>query len=158
MGLAMARTLIELCSLATCWQDLARDLVDAIGQLEAQIKQAAVERDDRSILLTVEPGMSALRLAACRSDGVVITPEKAGIRLCFSALPADTDQGRDDGMVPPNASIDRAASKAAADMISWAKDPDTFELVEYRRFTLFLAWHEHAPFKIDEFAYGLWDE
>lgn len=154
----MARTLIQLSSRATCWQDLARDLVSAIDQLEAQNKQSAIEHDARSVLLTVEPCMNVIRLTVCPSVAVAIPSTDTGIRLFFNPLPVATDQDREDGIVPPNASIDRAASKAAAEMVSWAKDPDTFELLEYRRFTLFLAWPEGTRYKIDELAYGLWDE
>ena len=92
----MVLSQIELCSPCTCWQDLARDLVSAIDQLEAQNKQSAIERDDLSVLLTVESGMNAIRLTACRSDAVAITPADAGIRLFFSPLPVATDQDRED--------------------------------------------------------------
>lgn len=141
-----------------CWQDLAHDLVRAIDQLETQTKRLAVEQDEPSILLTVESGMTAIRLAACRSDGVVIPTSPAGVRLDLGALAAVTDRDRDDGTTPANASIDRAASKAAAEMMSWSKDPETYELVERRRFTLFLAWPDGTHSRIDELAYGLWDE
>jgi hypothetical protein len=156
--LALPRNLIELSSRAGCWQDLARDLVRAIDQLEARNTWTDVQRDDRSIVLLVEPGMKAIRLAACGSDGLVITPTDAGIRLRFRLLPVFTDQDRDDGMIPQNASIDRAACWAAAEMKSWVKEPDTFELVEHQRFILFLAWPEGTTSRIDELAYGLWDE
>lgn len=43
-------------------------------------------------------------------------------------------------------------------MLAWHKDPETFEVVETRRYRLLLQWPHREPEVVDEWAYGLWDE
>ncbi len=156
--LTMAHRWLERGSNCVCWQDLAADLVAAIDLLESRTARQLPAEGGRAILLRVDLGQHIIFLSLCDPGAQSQTTTAEGVRLRFSPLPGATDQRRDDGASPPNASVDRAVSKAAADMVSWSKDPDTFELIETRRFKLFLAWDQGPQAEVDEFAYGLWDE
>jgi hypothetical protein len=155
---ALESPVTALRSNAHQWQDLADDLLFAIDRLEALNRKAQVPSFSRNILITISADHQSLSLClnrfGARPDGV----GEEVVRLGFCPLPITTDEARDDETIPPNASIDRAISKAAAEMLSWTKDPETFELVEHRRYSLFLQWPGEAPSPVNEYAYGLWDE
>ncbi len=154
----MVQRWIEWGSRCACWQDLAADLIAAIDQLESRTAQPPPTPGGGAVLLRVDPTQNIICLTWCDVQGQSLINMSEGVRLRFNPLPKMMEQQREDGSSPPNASVDRAVSKAAADMMSWSKDPETFELIETRRFKLFLAWDQGPGAEVDEYAYGLWDE
>lgn len=145
-------------SAAVTWQDLADDLLFAIDQLEAFDRTAKVATIHQAILITVADDLQSLLLSWCSPENSEAGIGDQALRMSLLPLPTDTDTARDDEAEVPNASIDRAISKAAAEMLSWCKDPENFELLEQRRYQLFLCWPGEAPVQVSEYAYGLWDE
>lgn len=145
-------------SQAATWQDLARDLLFAIDQLDASDRSRKVAEVRTAIVITVADDMRSLvlnRFCPRRSQTSCGT---LALRMDLRLLPAATDMVRDDEMAVPNASIDRAISKAACEMLSWTREPDTFELLEHRRYSFYLQWPGETPALVNEYAYGLWDE
>jgi hypothetical protein len=140
------------------WRGLSQDLLLAISRLEALNRKAPLSTIGRSILLTVGPEQQDIRIEYCGPAGQQITASGQSLAIHFAPLPVATDVERDDGSTPPNASIDRAISKAAVDMLNWTKDPDTFELIEHQRYQLYLRWSGSDAAEVYEWAYGLWDE
>lgn len=134
------------------WQALAQELLRAIDRLEA-----ATPGPPRAILLRLAEDLRSIELIWCDADGMA--PQAAtGLRLALPALPAFTDRARDDARIVPNHSIDRAISKAAAEMLSWSTDPESFELLTHQRHALHLRWPGATAEPVNEYAYGLWDE
>lgn len=154
----MTQRWLEWASTCARWQDLAADLVAAIDLLETRTVQPPSAESGRAILARVDLGQSIIFLSLCDTGAKNPTSQKEGIRLRFKSLPRVMERQRDDGTSAPDASVDRAISKAAAGMMSWSKDPETFELIERRRFRLFVAWDQGPEIEVDEYAYGLWDE
>lgn len=132
---------------ATTWSELAESIVEAIDGLE----KTGPEPIGGSLLLAVGQDFRSIRIAAYEGGH----PE---LVLRLGTLPRTTDQAREDNLPVPHGCIDRAISKAAAGMLSWTKDPETFELVEHQRYSLFLRWPEQDTVLVDPYAYGLWDE
>ncbi|MXO71467.1 hypothetical protein [Alteraurantiacibacter buctensis] len=130
------------------WRELATVLATAIDRLAAD--DPPVEAG-AALLLAVDPELDCIRV---RPKGSAA----AGVCVALGPLPRATDRPRDDGALVPCGSIDRAASKVAADMLGWHKDPQTCEVVETQRFWLYLQWPGESPAAIYEWAYGLWDE
>lgn len=149
---------LHLPSQAIDWRQLAGDLVIAIGRLEASVGDTDTVPARQAILIAVAGDLLSLDLRWCEPDGGSASSCGLAILLSVPPLAAQTDMARDDDATPPNASIDRAVSKAAAEMLSWTKDPDTFELLEHRRYWVFLCWPGEAPAPVNEYAYGLWDD
>jgi hypothetical protein len=144
-------------SLAVTWQDAAGDLLRAINQIETMSRPDKLAASDPALLVTVGQDLQSLTLQKCAADGTPTSIETA-VQIRFPLLPNATDVTRDDDIHPANASIDRAVCKAAAEMLSWTKDPDTLELIEHRRYWLFVLWPTAEPTPVNEYAYGLWDE
>ncbi len=109
--LTMANRWLERGSNCVCWQDLAADLVAAIDLLESRTAQQVPAEDGRAILLRVDLGQHIICLSRCDPGAQGQTDTTESVRLRFSPLPGATDQRRDDGASPPNASVDRAVSK-----------------------------------------------
>jgi hypothetical protein len=143
---------------AVIWQDLADDLLFAIDQLEAISHTAKGTPIHQTILIAVADDLQSLRFCWCSPEGSEAGIDDQALRMSLQLLPTDVEIARDDEATVPNASIDRAISKAAAEMLSWTKDPENFELLEQRRYQLFLQWPGGMPALVDEYAYGLWDE
>jgi hypothetical protein len=142
---------LRLVSYAADWRALASDIALAIDQLKARA-------DDRMILIGVADDLRALTVELYRPGALDSEPLDRKVHLAFPPWPAATDQAHERGETPPNASIDRAIAKVAAGMLSWTKDPETFELIEHCRYRLFLRWPGGERKQVDEYAYGLWDE
>lgn len=140
------------------WRELARDLLLALRLLEDASKQEVVRVIGQSVLLSIAHDLHSIRLEWCRPNGEKYYLPNQIIELNFDELPIQTDKKRDDGVATPNSSIDRAVCKLAADMLSWTKNPQTFELITHRRFFLFICWHGDEPKIVNEYEYGLWDE
>lgn len=140
------------------WRELATDLLFALKQLEDASKQEVLRVIGQSVLLTIAHDFKSIRLEWCRPNGDKYYLPNQIIELQFYELPVLTEQPRDDGFSPQNSSIDRAICKLAADMLSWTKDPQTFELVTHQRYKIFISWHGETPIKVNEYEYGLWDE
>ena len=143
---------------AVIWQDLADDLLFAIDQLEAISHTAKAAQIHQTILIAVADDLQSLRLSWCSPEGSEAGIGDPALRMRLPLLPTVTETAREDEATVPNASIDRAVSKAAAEMLSWTKDPENFELLEQRRYALFLQWPSGMPAPVNEYAYGLWDE
>lgn len=111
----------------------------------------------RAILMSVADGLRAIRLHWCDQDGRRLAILEQGVQLNFKDLPERTSAPRDDAGSPPNASIDRAISMVGAEMLSWSKDPESFELIEHQRCKLFFSWPGGVVEEVDQYAYGLWD-
>jgi hypothetical protein len=155
--------LMPLISYATHWQDLANDLLRAIDQLEEINRSTKVVTLHRAILITVADDLKSMSLTWCRSGGGEPVIGGDLVRLEVGTLPETTEVVRSEPMfadpvIPPNASIDRAVSKAANAMLSWTTDPETLELLTHQRYHLFLCWAGGQPKPVYEYAYGLWDE
>lgn len=148
----------KFTSHARRWQSLARDVILAIDRLETSDGAASLRPSRCSILLSVSAAMDRIRLEYCDSSGQPFSADIQYLDICFSELPKQTDVQRDDDRVPANGSIDRAICKAAADMLSWKRDPETCELTERQRYCLFVRWAEGPITLVYEWAYGLWDE
>jgi hypothetical protein len=140
------------------WTTLAEDLLFAIDRLEAINRKAGLATINRNILLPIDEDMQSISLFWCSAGGELLAAVNQSVKLRFAPLSAITDRPRDDGITPPNGSIDRAISKLAADMLSWSKDPETFELITHQRYRLFLRWPAEETITANEYAYGLWDE
>jgi hypothetical protein len=149
---------IELVSRVATWQELASDMIAAIDLLESMNRSNDRVMSARSILMSIDESFDGIRLVWSSAQGRPIEHPAWCVLLRLPALPATTDRLRDDGAVPPNASIDRAISKTAADMLSWTKDPETFEVLEHQRYQLFMRWADEGGAEVNEYAYGLWDE
>lgn len=143
---------------AARWQGLANDLALAVRRLEAMDRNVKMVAINQAIMIRVADDMQSLSLRFCAPNGKELSISDAAILMRFPSLPATTDVKRNDGWPPPNGSIDRAISKLAADMLSWTKNPATFELVEHRAYFLFVHWPGGETSSVDEYAYGLWDE
>lgn len=143
---------------ALTWQDLADELLFAIDRLEAINSSRKLSAIHQAILITVADDLQSLHLVWHSPDGEESEVASQSLQLCFPLLPTFTDIARDDETEVPNASIDRAVSKAAAEMLSWSKDPENCELLEQRRYQLFLCWPDETPAPVNEYAYGIWDE
>lgn len=130
----------------------------SIGRLEALNCKAPLARISRSILLSIGPELEDIRIEYCDPAGQQLGASGQSLAIHFAPLSMVTDVARDDGSTPPNASIDRAISRLAADMLSWSKDPETCELIEHQRYQLFLRWPGEEAEEVYEWAYGLWDE
>lgn len=143
---------------AANWQELANDLAVAVASLETTGSNAKVASINQAIQIDVADDCQSLSLGLCGSNGTQSGVSDAELRIRFPLLPAITDALRDDGWTPPNGSIDRAISKVAADMLSWTKDPETFEVIEHRAYFFFIRWPGSEPVPVNEYAYGLWDE
>lgn len=102
--------------------------------------------------------MDRIRLEYCDSSGQPFLANTQYLDICFPEPPMQTDVKRDDDLFPGNGSIDRAICKAAADMLSWAKKPETCEVVECQRYCLFERWADGPITLVYEWAYGLWDD
>lgn len=152
------KALERFVSHAVSWQGLADDLAMAVRRLEAMDRSARVVSINRAILVGVDEDMQSLSLRWCAPNGTRSSISDAALSLRFPPLPATTDALRDDGWTPPNASVDRAISKLAADQLSWTKDKATFELIEHRAYCLFVRWPGSETAPVNEYAYGLWDE
>ena len=153
----------RLDSYAVIWQDLASDLLFAIDRLETMNRKAPLEVPSRAILFSIADHLQSIRLNWCDTNGQPLPAIGQEICLDLLPLPEATDLTRTEPMlappvIPPNGSIDRAICKAAAEMMSYSKDPETFEVLEHERFRLFLRWGEGEPAPVYQFAYGLWDE
>ncbi|WP_430443816.1 hypothetical protein [Sphingorhabdus contaminans] len=150
------------CELVDCaavtWQDLADDLLFAFDRLEEINPNSKWTEDHQAILIRVANDMQSLTLSKCPLDSGEAVLGGQTLRIRLRPLPSITDLARDDAAEVPNAIIDRAISKAAAEMLSWTKDLDCFELLEQRRYWLFLQWPGGIPALVNEYAYGLWDE
>jgi|GEM_PF-4924025 hypothetical protein len=140
------------------WRELAENLVFSLKQLESHSKEGVIDVIRQSVLLSISENHRSIRCEWVRQDGERYNFLDHAVELQFDELPVLTDLARDDGLVPQNASIDRAVCKLAADMLSWKKDPLTFELIETRRYQIFISWHQEKPLKVYEYQYGLWDE
>lgn len=143
---------------AANWQELANDLTMAVARLEATGSNAKFVSMNQAIQIDVAEDCQSLSLSLCGPNSAQSGISDAELRIHFSLLPAITDALRDDGWTPPNGSIDRAISKVAADMLSWTKDPETFEVIEHRDYFFFIRWPGRQPVPVNEYAYGLWDE
>lgn len=153
----------RLDSYAVIWQDLASDLLFAIDRLETMNRKAPLGVLSRAILFSIAEDLQSIRLNWCDTNGQPLPAIDQEIRLDLLPLPEATDETRTEPMfappvIPPNGSIDRAISKAAAEMMSYSKDPETYEVLEHERFRLFLRWGGGEPALVYQFAYGLWDE
>lgn len=137
---------VAMRSQATGWRSLADDLLRAIDWLDAHGASG-----EPAIRITVAADRRSLSLCACDAPGA------PALTLALGVLPETTDAAREDGQRPPNAAIDRAVCFAAAAMLSWSKDPETFELLTHQRHALLLAWDEGPASPVDPWAYGLWD-
>lgn len=149
-----------LSSDADSWRELARDLLGALTTMELLARVSQKSTTSTAILLTVALDFQGVSLRWCNLTGQPIHAEADGVTIRLQTLPKATDVERDDGTTAPNSSIDRAISRLAADMLSWTKDAETFELVQHQRYKLFLSWSladGHARC-VNEYAYGLWDE
>lgn len=149
----------ELISLAADWPELAGDILKAIESLERTVVPTG---GPGHILLKVAPDLQSLQ-AQWWDSQTGCPGEGSRVQLRFGEMPLTTDESRTEAqfaepVAPPNATIDRAISKAAADMLSYATDPDTFELLTVQRYQLWLQWPGGQPARVYEFAYGLWDE
>lgn len=142
---------------ASDWQGLSRDLLLAISRLEALNRKAPLATISHSILLSVGPELQEIGVEFCTPAGQRLDATGPLLAIHFAPLPPTTNAERDDGGIPPNASIDRAISKAASEMLSWTKDPETFEVIEHQRYRFFLRWAGEAAEAVNEWAYGLWD-
>lgn len=140
------------------WRGLSQDLLLAIGRLEALNRKASLATISRSILLSIGPKLQDIRIEYCDPTGQQLGASGQSLTIHFAPLPVVTDVARDDSSTPPNASIDRAISTVAAEMLSWSKDPETCELIEHQRYQLFLRWSGEEAEEVYEWAYGLWDE
>ncbi len=148
---------------AVNWQELANDLLFAIDRLEMMNRKASVAVMGRAILFSIAEDLQSISLNWCDANGQRLLSSEQELRLDLLPLPEATDETRTEPMfappvIPPNGSIDRAISKAAAEMLSFTKDEETFEVLEHERFRLFLRWAEGEPKPVHEYAYGLWDE
>jgi hypothetical protein len=140
------------------WRGLSQDLLLAISRLEALNRKAPLSTMSRSILFSIGPELQDIRIEYCDPTGQQLGASGQSLAIHFAPLPIVTDVERDDGSIPPNASIDRAISKAAAEMLSWSKDPISFEVIEHQRYRLFLRSAGGEAAAANEWAYGLWDE
>lgn len=138
---------MERISLATTWSEVAEDLIAAIDLLERSELEIAAP----SLLIEVADDFRTL-LVAVREGG------HSQVALRLATLPETTDVAREDGLTAPQGSIDRAISKVAAAMLSWTKDPETLELLEHQRFSLFVRWPGAETSPVNPYAFGLWDE
>lgn len=145
---------------ADSWRELARDLLGALTTMELLARVSQKSTTSSAILLTVALDFRCVSLRWCNLTGQPIHAEADGVTIRLQTLPKATDVERDDGTTAPNSSIDRAISRLAADMLSWTKDAETFELVQHQRYKLFLSWslEEGHARCVNEYAYGLWDE
>jgi hypothetical protein len=139
------------------WRGLSQDLLAAISTLEALNREAPSGTISRSILFSISPELQDIRIEYCDPAGQQLGALGQSLSIHFAALPVSTDVERDDGSTAPNASIDRAISTVAAEMLSWSKDPETCELIEHQRYQLYLRWSGRDAAKVYEWAYGLWD-
>jgi hypothetical protein len=149
-----------LSSDADSWRELAKDLLGALTTMELLARVSQKSTKCPAILLTVARDFQRVSLQWCNLTGEPIHAETDGVTIRLRTLPKATDVERDDGSTAPNASIDRAISRLGADMLSWTKDAETFQLVQHQRCKLFLSWsleEGHAQC-VNEYAYGLWDE
>jgi len=138
---------VELFSRAATWPELAEDLIAAIDLFD-RFELGVVAP---SLLIEVGDDFRTLR----------VTPGEEGhpeVILRLETLPKTTDLAREDGLPVLHGSVDRAISKAAAAMLRWTKDPETLELVEHQRYSLFLRWPGAETSPVNPYAYGLWDE
>lgn len=154
---------MQLNSNAIDWQGLAQDLLFAIDRIEAMNRKAPLAVLSRTILISIANHCQSITLNWCDAYGQILPNIEQEVRLDFSYLPETTDVTRTEPMfapptIPPNGSVDRAISKAAAEMMSYTKDEETCEVLEHERFRLFLRWAGGEPAQVYEFAYGLWDE
>lgn len=140
------------------WRGLSQDLLLAIDRLEALNRKAPLATINRWILFSIGPELQDIRIEYCDPTRQQIGATGQGLSIHFAPLPVVTDLARDDGTTSPNASIDRAISKVAAEMLSWTKDPETCELIEHQRYQLYLRWSGSDAAEVYEWAYGLWDE
>jgi hypothetical protein len=145
-------------SRALDWRELSRDLLRAIDRLEMLNRDAPLATISRSMLLSVGHEQQNIRIESCGPSGQPLGASGQSLVIHVAPLPVITDVTRDDNCIPPNASIDRAISTAAAEMLSWSKDPETCELIEHQRYQLFLRWPGEEAEEVYEWAYGLWDE
>ena len=148
---------IAVGSNASEWTALARDLLFAIDRLESINRKSALATISRNLLLSVAKDMQSISIMWCNDCGAPLAEVDQSVQLDFRPVPVTTDWPRDDGTNSPNASIDRAISKAGAKMLSWTKDPETFDLIEHQRYKLFLSWAEGIPVIVNEYAYGIFD-
>jgi hypothetical protein len=140
------------------WRGLSQDLLMAIGRLEALNRKAPLASISRSIMLSVGPELQDITIEYCNPTGQQLAASGQSLAIHFAPFLMVTDVARDDSRTPPNASIDRAISTVAAEMLSWSKDPETYELIEHQRYQLFLRWSGEEAEEVYEWAYGLWDE
>jgi hypothetical protein len=138
------------------WRGLSQDILLAISRLEA-LNREEPGTNSRSILLSVAPELLEIRIEYCGPAGQQLGASGQSLAIHFAPLPMVTDVARDDSRTPPNASIDRAISRLAADMLSWSKDPETCEVIEHQRYQLHLRWNGEEAEPVYEWAYGLWD-
>ena len=143
---------------AANWQELAHDLTLAVARLGATDSNAKFASINQAIQIDVADDCQSLSLRLRAPNGTQSCISDTELGIHFPLLPAMTDTSRDDGWTPPNGSIDRAISKVAANMLSWTKDPETFEVIEHRAYFLFVRWPGSRPVPVNEYAYGLWDE
>lgn len=153
---------MQLNSHAIDWQGLAQDLLFAIDRIESMNRKAPLTVLGRTLLISIADHCQSISLNWCDGDGQMLPNIEQEVRLDFSYLPVTTDVTRTEPMfapptIPPNASVDRAISKAAAEMMSYSIDEETCELLEHERFELFLCWAGGEPVRVNLFAYGLWD-
>jgi hypothetical protein len=127
-------------------------------ELLARVSQKSTTNS--AILLTVALDSQRGSLRWCNLTGQPIHAEADSVTIRLQTLPKATDVDRDDETTAPNSSIDRVISRLAANMLSWTKDAETFELDQHQSYKLFRSWslEEGHAYCVNEYAYGFWDE
>lgn len=147
---------IAFDSIANDWECLSQDILQAIERLEVLNSKSHNPILSNWILTAISDDFSQLSIIYCDESGNLFAQNIRQIIIKIPHQLSEMNENRDDDILPPNGTIDRAICHVAFKMYSWHKAPETFELITKVRYKFYIKWGEKAPDLVNEFAYEIW--